>query len=75
MRVLCIDISPNKHGEVPPDLKEGEVYDVMREIPTQLGYSLYELKGCYWKYGTFRFIPCSDQENVVLEDVLETVNK
>ena len=72
MRVLCIDASPNKIGEIP-EIKEGEPYNATK-APCPCG-SCYEIEGCFYWYGQFRFISCSDQENVVLEDVLVLKNQ
>lgn len=74
MRVLCIDTSPSTKG-TPPEIEEGSVYTVV-DTKVCSGIPHYKLAECLWLYGTFRFISCSDQDNLVLEDVLvETNNK
>ena len=75
MRVLCIDAA-RRPGcmSCPPEIVEGETYTVRGEKFGDNGIPCYKLVETRLAYGKFRFIPCSDQDNLVLEDVLLEVN-
>lgn len=69
MKVICIDASPNKHGVEPPDLKEGDIYNKVSESVVPEGYVVYDLSGCEFQYGAFRFVPLSsiDETEMIRE--------
>lgn len=70
LRVICIDAKGLKNPFIPP-IKEGEVYEVIRDWKDPEGeladaYELQEI-GDGWLYAKRFFIPLSDKDEIHME--------
>lgn len=84
MKVLCVDagykLRPDNSFGNAPELIEGAIYTVIRDIVTEYGtkgYLLEEAKGTHHSLGAFRadrFVPLSDiDEREMARENIESV--
>ena len=66
MRLLCVDDSPNKHGDIP-EVIANEYYTKCGERVGENGVLHYESVETVHYYGASRFIPISDISETEME--------